>query len=217
MERIGICLIHRLLLTLLIGVNPKVGMEIDVCDKEYVWSSAIIVKIFKGKTTKCKIRYKGWGPEWDEVLVWGNNERLARNLYFTTRALCIVDLKMGKKCFWPCIANLRMPNPKCSLEARLIGEESLRQEQTVFIQPYGLKDGLFTKHIAQQFTLGGKWMKTNYIAEWKSIDEITAKSNSLKNFEIAFESRAMYVVRGDVVLIFIYRYVQHRYLVKFSV
>ena len=166
---------------------PKVGMEIDVCDKEYIWSSAIIVKVDrKRQPTKCQIRYNGWGKEWDEILVWENHERLARISYFTIRALCIVDLKMGKKCPWPCIANLRMPNPKCSVEGRCIGEESLRQEKTAFIQPYGLKEGLFTKHIAEQFAHGGKWMRTEYITEWKNIDEIANKSK-LKNFGEAYD------------------------------
>ena len=166
-------------------------MEIDVCDKENVWSSATIVKL--NQETKCKIRYNGWGSEWDEVLDWKDNERLARNSHFTMRALCIVDLKSGKRCFWPCKANLRMPNPKCSVEGRCIGEQSLRQERNVFIQPYGLKEGLFTEQVAKQFINGGKWIDTKYITEWRNIDELSkSRSGFLKNLDKAYK-----MAKGD--------------------
>ena len=162
-------------------------MPIELCDKEYIWSSGYIVKVRGGEENpECTIRYTGWDSAWDEVLSWKNKKRLARINYFTKRALCLVELisTKTKKGLWPCIVHFRMPNPKCNDEDRKQAESSLRAEQNVFLEPYGVEEKYLPKYVMEKIQNGGIWLSSKKVKQWKDLDSISFR---YKNFKEAYD------------------------------
>jgi len=125
---------------------PRVGMHIEACDKEGIWSTAEVVQIkknkFKSKEKLVKISYDGWGSEWDEIMDFTDDKRIAKLGTHTLRFKCMVNLlddSAGKshRCTdWPCIVNVRTPSSVATLTQYEFAEESLRIEQNIFIEPY---------------------------------------------------------------------------------
>ena len=123
------------------NIQPKVGMRLEICDSDNIWSTAKIVKIQTSKnknksgnkkqriksssfassisSQNIVLRYEGWGSEWDETLTFENNPRLAECGSYTKQLKCMVDLfprRDKKSSLWPCIVNVRNPSPLVSLE-----------------------------------------------------------------------------------------------------
>jgi hypothetical protein len=188
--------------------RPKVGTRIEICDPDNIWSSAKIVKVqndkSKGKSKGKKrassssssqspsshtitLRYDGWGAEWDETLPYENNPRLAKYGTYTKQLRCLVDLfpKRAKwSTLWPCIVNVRAPNPMVSLEDYALAEEFLRQEPNIFIQPYGMEKKYLPQNVIASSTHGGRWTNTARIRMWRNdINAIEGKLHN--NFNLA--------------------------------
>ena len=186
---------YRLTLSLhAVDVKPKVGMPIELCDKEFIWSSGYIVKVLEGENTDVTIRYTGWDSTWDEVLSWKNKKRLARINYFTKRALCLVELISRKtsKGLWPCVVHFRMPNPKCSDEDRKGAESSLRAEQNVFLEPYGVKEEYLPKYVMNKVKNGGIWLSSKKVKQWRDFDDISFRYTNFKEaYELALQDNSI--------------------------
>lgn len=160
-------------------------MSIDICDKDCIWSSGKITKLHPGQTYRCSVRYDGWGQEWDEAIIWTNtSRRIARVSTYTKRALCIVYL--NKSTPWPCILNLRMPNPNTFEQQQIHAQVSLSKEKLVFIQPYGLKEKLIPDYIAKKVSFGGMWLDTKNVFCWKELHRISSR-DKVTNFSEAYE------------------------------
>jgi hypothetical protein len=87
---------------------------------------------------------------------------------------------------WPCIVNVRNPNPLVSLEDYALAEEFLRQEPKVFIQPYGISKKYLPHNILKALTYGGNWVNTARIRMWRNdISPLVGKTAS--NFTLAHE------------------------------
>jgi hypothetical protein len=178
---------------LLLG-PPKVGMKVEICDPDNIWSSAKIIKVTRNKNSKSHkvlIRYDGWGDEWDETITFENNERLVPNGTYTKRLKCMVDLfpKRGKNCctLWPCIVNVRSPSPLVSLDEYGAAEQFLMEEPKVFIQPYGLKENYLPGSFYSSSTIdGGRWINIKHIRKWKS-ETKSIEGKLLDNFNLAFD------------------------------
>ena len=59
--------------------EPKIGMELDVRDTEYIWCRGSIEKIvttFKSKSKLLYVHYDGWNRYYDEF-IWDHSPRLA--------------------------------------------------------------------------------------------------------------------------------------------
>ena len=147
-------------------------MRIEIRDKDKIWSSSTIVQVHNGKSLDCTVRYDGWGPEWDEVHSWDLNANFAQLPMFTKRCLCIANMSSDKsqKRYWPCIVNIRMPDPRCDDDAYEAAEEELRVESRVFIQPY--EPHLLPKYITAGAEYGGFWLDRQYVKEWLDISNI---------------------------------------------
>ena len=166
-------------------VIPKKGMLIELCDKESIWSSGFIVHVEGKDKPDITIRYTGWDAQWDEVVSWKNTKRLARMNYFTKRCLCLVELISTKKgkALWPCIVHLRMPNPRADEIDRKQAESSLRAEDNIFLEPYGIKEEYLPKYIMNKIMNGGIWLSVKKVRPWRRSDEVSFK---YKNFDEAY-------------------------------
>ena len=167
------------------GAEPYIGMPIEIRDDQFIWSSAIIHQV---NTFDCIIRYDGWGAEWDVLAPWRNNPRLAQIGTFTKRALCYVNLSSSTtlKGLWPCVVNIRMPDPRCDEDTSDLAANELRAERKVFVQPYG--EDLLPKHISStKMMYGGIWIDRSRVKEWKDIQEIPSKDTISTHFRRAYD------------------------------
>ena len=148
------------------GVAPIFDMPIEIRDDQYIWSLARIYRVHTSQPLQCTIRYAGWGVEWDVKVPWENNRNLAQPETFTKRALCYVNMSEDKaaKRFWPCVVNIRMPDPRCNTEAYRDARNALRAERKVFIQPYC--EDLLPKYVSSRIMNGGIWTDKRNIKEW---------------------------------------------------
>jgi hypothetical protein len=170
------------------GVVPIIGMPMEFRDDQYIWSSSRILKVHKGKTLYCTIRYDGWGPEWDVKVPWENNPRLAQIATFTKRALCYVNLSSDAttKKLWPSVVNIRMPDPRCDKDVYEEAANELSVERKVFIQPYG--EDLLPKWLSSTRTIhGGMWIETCHVKEWRDIEDVPSKDILSTHFRKAYD------------------------------
>ncbi len=178
--------------------EPRVGIRIEICDPDNIWSSATIAKVDKVDKKRgsspplhnVTVRYEGWGPEWDESLTFEDNKRLVRFGKYTKRMKCFVDLlpKRGKKLstLWPCVVYTRAPNPMVSLDDYLLAERFLKEEPNVFVQPYGIEEKYLPQSIISTSTNGGRWINAARIRMWRNdLKSLEGKLSS--NFYSAYE------------------------------
>jgi len=190
----------------LLNVKPTVGLKLEICDPDNIWSSAKIVKLKKKKRSGAgkanstsgyvhivTVRYIGWGDEWDEDLEYENNPRLAKLHTFTKRVKCLVDLfpkrvtkSKSMATIWPCAVNIRCPSPLVSLEEYLAAEELLRLEQNIFIEPYGLDKKYLAQSTASSCVHGGRWINVARIRMWRN-DMESEKNRLQNNFNLAYK------------------------------
>lgn len=198
----------------------RLGMELEICDKDDIWSSARIVDVVKkddgssnSRNKKKKsgqnsveavtVRYDGWGSEWDETIKLENNRRLVKIGTFTKRLKCMVDLlpRRGAKRhsarysnLWPCIVNIRSPNPFVDHEDYDLAEEFLREEPNVFIQPYGAKEKFLADNVLSTLTVDanqnglmqGRWIHVARLRMWRN-DISSIEGELAPNFERAYK------------------------------
>lgn len=175
--------------------KPTVGLQIEACDKEGIWSLARIVQVQKKKPRSrrqlIKISYLGWGSEWDELVDFSDSKRIAKPGTHTMRFKCMVNLLTGfvsGKCTeWPCVVNVRTPSSLASKAQNEFAQESLRLEQKIFIEPYGMK--YLPHEIASSNVYGGRWVNIQSVSEWESLSGVE-KKNSKKlanNFYSAYQ------------------------------
>ena len=183
-----------------IGETPRVGMAIEICDPDNIWSSAIIVKVDNDRKklpTNVTIRYDGWGPEWDEVLPWHNFQRLAKIFTLTKRFKCMVNLKnfttsrKGTCTLWPCIVNFRIPNPYAASPNLKKAENFLRTEPNIVVQPYGWDTGLLPDCVrllkSMSNNIEGMWMHSSRVKRWRDDLKEKNKPPVLENFAKAYK------------------------------
>ena len=163
-------------------------MSIDVCDKDFIWSSGKITKLHPGQTYKCSVRYLGWGPEWDEIITWGS-PRLARISSYAKLARCIVYI--NKSTPWPCLLSLRMPSPITVEQNRIHAENSLSNENLVFVQPFGLRERLVPHQIVSKVSYGGMWLDTKNVFSWKELNRISSR-DKVPNFSKVYDLAMRY-------------------------
>ena len=178
------------------GHELKVGMWVDACDEESIWSAARISRI-KRKKKAVTVHYIGWGPEWDEVISYrssGALKRLATHKTYSMRFKCIVDLvdkdirgNRHQTLLWPCIVNIRSPSPIASLEDYKTAQEGLKVETNIFVEPYGLKNKYLQENTLTKVIDGGTWIKVRQVKGWKIInfDKTDKKQFPLK-FDLAY-------------------------------
>ena len=152
---------------LFLPLEPNVGMLVDCCDKDSIWSSVTVLKVHYGTPLRCTIRYDGWDSGWDEIITWTNNSRLAPLSTYSQRVRCIVNLY--NRIPWPCVLNIRMPNPKCSEKKRIHAEFSLWKESKIFVQPYGMKENLLPPQIKKQIVFEGIWVDRGRVKSWEDL------------------------------------------------
>ena len=163
-------------------------MPIEICDNDFIWSSAKIHKISNSKK-KCNItvRYEGWGSEWDEVISYPNT-RLARIFTYTKRVQCLGAVLAKKKDvrgvsevaqaapnnirnwtdIWPCTVSFRMPHPGSRGDNEPSPEELLSLENNIFVQPYA--PHLLSPFLQKGLLRGGWWVSTSHLRMWKDFD-----------------------------------------------
>eukprot|EP00804_Cyclotella_cryptica_P026736 CCRYP_007952-RA/>CCRYP_007952-RA protein AED:0.00 eAED:0.00 QI:160/1/1/1/1/1/2/163/737 len=178
----------------LMGVSPTINMPLEILDPDCIWSSAKIIKVSNIKSSQTchvKVRYEGWGSEWDEELPYPNT-RLARIFTYTKRVKCLAALLSKKKDIrgvnasaaaapniirnwtdiWPCTVSFRMPHPgprkDTDDDKKLSPEELLRLESNVFVQPYA--PHLLSSFLQKRLTWGGWWITTSHLRLWKDFD-----------------------------------------------
>ena len=174
---------------------PKVGMHVEACDKEGIWSMAEVVQLKKKKSKSrvqlVKISYDGWGSEWDEIMDFTDEKRIAKLGTHTLRFKCMVNLlnervgKSHRSTDWPCVVNVRTPSSVATLAQYEFAEESLRIEQNIFIEPYG------QEHLPEDVTAvllnRGTWVNIENVLKWKVVrNPEKNKSNLAKNFMSAY-------------------------------
>jgi len=148
----------------------------------------------------------GWGRQWDEELVWPS-ERLARLYTYTKRVKCILDLlpkprrkpslhqldQLPKGAFagfssgWPVSVQFRMPHPGLAH-----GEEMLRMEDKVFVQPYGMK--YLPENVQKTMAHdGGCWFHHGRLRLWKEDPKLMGilPRNFMEAFRIAQSDRSV--------------------------
>lgn len=176
--------------------KPSVGLHVEACDKEGIWSLARIVEVKKKSKKKknfhqVKISYDGWGSEWDELVDFYNVKRIALPGTYTVRFKCMAHLLDGHvsgKCTeWPCVVNVRTPTILAGKAQFEFAEESLRLEQNIFIEPYGMK--YLPQEISASSVNGGRWVNIETISEWGNPSDIESKHSKklANNFYSAFK------------------------------
>ena len=175
-----------------LGRAPFVGMLVDACDQEYIWSSARIVRVYK-KKMDIIIRYTGWGEEWDENISRFDERRLAKHGTYTMQFKCIVDLfgtskSSTKSPLWPCIVHVRLPSPLEPLEEYESAEDGLRLENNIFIVPYGQNMNYLPREITSTQVNGGRWVNINSVHKWDNGYKGKKKSSKMENnFYLAYK------------------------------
>ena len=163
-------------------------MPLEICDNDFIWSSAKIHKISNSKK-KCNVtvRYEGWGSEWDEVLPYPNT-RLARIFTYTKRVRSLGVVLAKKKevrgvgataraapnnirnwtDVWPCTVSFRMPHPGSRGNNEPSPEDLLSLENNIFVQPYA--PHLLSPFLQKGLLRGGWWVSTAHLRLWKDFD-----------------------------------------------
>ena len=175
-----------------LGRAPFVGMLVDACDQEYIWSSARIVRVYK-KKMDIIIRYTGWGEEWDENISRFDERRLAKHGTYTMQFKCMVDLfgtskSSTKSPLWPCIVHVRLPSPLEPLEEYESAEDGLRLENNIFIVPYGKNMNYLPREITSTQVNSGRWVNINSVHKRDYGYTGKKKSSKMKNnFYLAYK------------------------------
>ncbi len=145
-----------------LGISAKVGMRIEACDNVNVWSTAKIIKVTqKG----IEIHYEGWGKKYNETFDLGRKnieQVLAKVGTHTMRFKGMVDIfiyknKQNKLTRWPCVVNLRAPNPWTGVEEYEMAENELRGEKKILIHPYTVSSRKYAR---------GMWVDVKYVHRW---------------------------------------------------
>ena len=157
-------------------------MEIEVRDKENIWSSSTVVRVHRGRTLKCTVHYDGWDDAWDEEVPWYNNPNLARLYTFTKAYLCIVNMVGDGQKLWPCAVKVRVPDPRCNDDSHEAAEDALRGENNLFIKPYGAH--LLPKYMSEGLVNGGRWVHRKCVKMWREISEIPSKDTINNLFDL---------------------------------
>jgi len=182
------------------GEKPQIGMAIEICDPDGIWSSATIAKIKVEKQnlqTHVTVRYDGWGSEWDETCLWHDTTRLAKIFTFTKRFRCMVDLKTLTPAsklactLWPCIVNFRMPDPTDILSQKIDAQNFLRSEQNIFVEPYGGNVGLLPNCLSLKKgnanNISGIWINVSRVKRWRDNLKNKNRQPLMDNFEKAYQ------------------------------
>jgi len=181
------------------GVEPKPGMRIDACDTDGLWSSGQIVKVSKHRREKhvVTISYDGWEENWNETIKFENNQRLSKHGTYSSKFKALIDMipTKNKNTFWPCIVNIRTPNPLVAdMDEYSLAEDMLRVEPNIFIQPYGLTEEIIPIWITPTMKkVGGLWMNATSIKPFESwMDfEKTRRHKSSEKFFVALRMAMM--------------------------
>lgn len=173
------------------GAKPVKGMRLDFLDQErYIWDPAVVMKI---QTIKSKVfvslRCIGWPKEYDELVEW-TSHRIAPAFTFTKQVKGLLNLLCKKKrkpsqqeldalprgarkqygTHWPVMVHFRTPHPlvKGHEEDELLcltGEDALRNEPLVFIQPYA--PTLLPRSIQRLLLYqNGVWLPARNLRAW---------------------------------------------------
>jgi len=175
--------------------EPEIGMAVEICDTESIWSSGKIVRIVEEDSVLyVEVSYDGWDDKWNDTMPWDNNPRLAKIRTHTKRSKCMVDLipkpkhqsKDKKNChYWPCIVNFRVPNSSKGIDKYSMAETALRAEPKIFIEPYGLDDELLPKQVMYTVQNGGIWLDSKRLRTWRGNFEGIGRVS--ENFDLAQE------------------------------
>ena len=172
-------------------------MRVEILDSDYIWSTVKIIEVIKDDDAdvKVKVRYDGWGSEWDEVVSWRDNKRLAKLFTYTKQVKCLADFipnqrKKGNKKsslhLWPCTVNFRMPHPD-GTSHQTNAEEMLRLERKVFVKPYEMKL-LPTAGMDMKFKSDGCWLHSSKLRRWKNRISFEKMGILPENFDKAYET-----------------------------
>jgi hypothetical protein len=168
----------------LLGVEPKVNMPLEILDPDSIWSAGKIIAVsHDGDCTNVKVRYEGWGSEWDEQMPYPN-PRLARIFTYTKRVKCLA-VALAKKdaptatidrnwsAYWPSTVSFRTPHPADGVpeggeEPTSEAEIHLRLENNLFVEPYA--PTLLPSFVQKTMVNGGWWVHSNTLRLWKELD-----------------------------------------------
>jgi hypothetical protein len=186
------------------------GMRIDMRDEYFIWSAARVQRIYhddKGNPQTAKIRFEGWGEQWDEQVQVGS-DRIAPLYTFTKEVKCFVTIlpkKITRKpskdqleslpagavrnysYVWPARLQVRMPHPveeeDDTVDQCLEAENSLRAEPRLYFRPY--LPHLLPKAVHLDND-GGAWLPAQTsVREWKDNPQMTGVLHP--KFMTAFE------------------------------
>ncbi len=150
------------------------GMALEVCDAEHIWSSAKIIDITRndeGEAKEMTISYDGWDTKWNETIDCTKSTRITKAMTFTLQFKCLVSDYVDHCDYWPCIVNIRTPNPLSSQTEYNFAESRLKEEPNVFIEPYGPMFNISKKRRAT-------WHDVRFVHKWT--DRLSNKSNTNK-------------------------------------
>mmetsp|Transcript_15659 Transcript_15659/g.21445 ORF Transcript_15659/g.21445 Transcript_15659/m.21445 type:complete len:629 (-) Transcript_15659:205-2091(-) len=176
-------------------VRPTIGMNVEIRDPDFIWSSAKIVNVEKENNgsdsdsdsdddddeddeelsalniKSVTVRYDGWGCQWDETIPWPSC-RLAKLFTYTKRVKCLVDMMPRGRARGP--GSQHRSLWPCSVSFRMPhpnsvtiarSEEFLRLEVNVFVAPYG--QHLLPAHIRKSLANGGRWINHSRLRRWR--------------------------------------------------
>lgn len=207
---------------------PYAGLKVDILDPEKIWASATIISVRKnlvgdesgtsansaskkrsrdsGGEYEVTISYDGWGPEWDETLVYPNL-RIVRHFTFSRQVKAFLDIQAPKQkysssaapepmIYWPCRVQVRMPDINNDVAAYF-----LELEESLYVEPYLPKDiGSSTNSASLPPSLRrifpncchskkqddgrivpGSWLPTRYLRQFRKFDFGMFSQHQLKS------------------------------------
>ena len=179
-----------------------VDTAIEIRDPDYIWSSARVVEVKTGENdagnivSAVKVRYDGWGPDWDEWVPFPS-PRLARPFTYTRRVRSLVNM-LSKKKSKPIknggggkrVGNggkagggtpTKAATSHCSLWPCAVsfrmphpsgsGDRRPRAEELLRLEPnvfvVPYEPHLLPRHSYASLNHGGRWMNSNRLRKWR--------------------------------------------------
>jgi hypothetical protein len=157
--------------------SPYVGLKVDFCDNDKIWSSGTIIscekRIVEGKnsTTKKRSRggleeercdhivavaYDGWGPEWNERIIYPNS-RIVRHFSYSRQVKALVDIQASRQKYSSSDGTTPMLLWPCRVQVRMPtpndrhASHLLKLEEKVYVEPYLANDETILPEVLRIF------------------------------------------------------------------